>query len=124
MEDLEKRVNEAIRLLSPISVYRPTETHTITGDQMDLLRGLICEQQAEINRLKSKQVRLRPMEELKKTPFKDALCLDIRKYSPPTFEVACYWSGEGEERFRNEYTNLENPIGWIALSDLPRKMEE
>jgi len=47
--DLYERVKQALRLLSPISVYNPSDNYKITGDQMDFLIRLIKEQQEKIN---------------------------------------------------------------------------
>ncbi len=122
MTDLEQRVNEAVRLLSPISVYNPSGTHTITGDQMDLLRELLQDQQAEINRLKSGQVKLRSMEEAPRDGT------EILMKCGSHWNIA-YWDEE-DESWRTPVRKGDFPVryiddrqGWIDLSDLPTEIE-
>lgn len=116
--DLEQRVNELILYLSQMIEFKKTFIYT-PEDVIELLK----DQQAEIQRLKAGQLRLRPMEELKERPGKDVLCLDDASYAyKKKFVVASYCSCE--QRVRNEFTILENPIGWIDLSELPTEVME
>ncbi len=121
--DLEQRVNDAINLLSPITIHNPSDTYSVTGDQMDLLRALIQDQQVEIQRLQANQVRLRPIDELEK----DKLVL---AYNPES-ELYLYVEKKNENLLTQYQVYLEKDdfsasefSGFIQLEDLPREVTE
>lgn len=127
--DLEQRVNEVLETAEGMTQKNWYDYKRVWQKSFDLI-NIIKDQQAEINRLKSGQVRLRPIKELKTLQEITSIITVHQDHWPYGYAEPMYTNIGAycpkDNRIRDTYgdkVSSNNILFFIEIPDLPTEIE-